>query len=434
MSDLKNPSGKNLGGLTSEEIEAGRQRAREAMGRAKDLDKKTESVLVEKPIDFEKRQIEAALAMEGEERKNKRVKQELEEKDISAMRQKIDEEVKKLKEEEIIRKQEEEKAKLKEQEAEERAKQEKFQKIEESKRLVEDLKQGSGNHIELLRTFGEDATLAMQTENTGVDGATMTDSAQMLGGPTGSGSKLKTLFFLVLLILLTGTMGYGLWYWQTNRSTTVTVEKRPITILDYSELATVNLDKIGEEGFQSWLANYLQAATQIKQGQNSIIYLYPTKEFHNDSQNPKAVSLAPADLPYLIDKLSLPFPDQLKFYFEPEGFMFGLNRSAQSSNLFLIIKIKSYERTVSGLINNEVILAGMFAGLTGANNATGTVTFNDKLINNIPVRSATNNSNQKSLVYGFVDNNRTLLLLTDSEQSFGSIISAYMTPRLPGAD
>ncbi len=407
--------------MDSDELEAKREAARLAM---ESEVQRTERLKQESNLEA-KRQ-EARLAMEGSTHKQKREALERENGEREAMRQAVDDEVRKRKES-LLAAQE---AKLNaDRQATQKAEQIKTEKVEryvQAESIIEKMKKESGSDLAPLRTYKSDAAKAMAEDKLSAGRIMVKEQDRRLRqGPIKivRPSSGNSIFFILALLLVAAAAGGGYYYYQSEQGkAVVAIEPTKLNgLIFYEHKVGIDLSTGSPEEV---LTLAQKAVTDNVSAGNSVTYFY-----FSTSTSAGNVPIV-ASLNAFTNRLPLGFPNDLDRF--ATKYMLGGISTGGRNALFLIFKVSSFENMSDLFLTHENdYIRNLFATLHGgpldSNLAAGT--FTDKLLHNVSVRvlvpAAT--STQTGLTYGFLD--RETLVMAEDEKTFDKVHDSYNAAR-----
>jgi len=405
---------------TNEELESARERARLAMEGAKHKEKENNDNL-----ETEEKRKNARLAMEGSERRSRREEREKTEKEKEAMRQKVDEEVKKRVAAAQAQKEALEKIKQEEELAKKQELKQKEDRFIESKNIIEELKQEKGSKIHPLRTLQTDLAGAVKTEQLSATKIAITEQAKNPSifeeKPSTKGAGRKIVAVFILLIIFIGLGGAGFWYAKNKKDTTAS-PKVTVQSFIYAENSTeINTTTQKADGLGTIITNLL--AAQASTGE-TINNLYFTTEKIDTDGKTTIKNLINFEEFLTYSQSAIP-TDFARFV---TAYMLGIYKGSESSSLFIALKIDLYENVFQELLDNERgYLRQAFQNLDGKSlEANTNQNFSDYLYKNLKTRALKDGDGKIILIYGFLDR-QTLVIAQDEEALYRAYIS-YNTP------
>lgn len=403
------------------DLEAARERARLAMEGEERKNKKIE----EEKINQEKR-LSARLAMEGAERRARREAKEKEIKEKEIMRQRIDDEVKRRVEETAKKKQAEETAKKNEQSAREQQLKQKENEFIESRNVIEQLKKEKGSSINPLRTLQSDLAGAIKTENLSQAKIAIAEQEKKpivtkLEKSSSSIGKIILGFFVLLLLFSLGGGAY--WYWSKNSQ--AIIKNAPIQSIIHAEASQeINTSNLPSAELVTTISNLI---ANSKLAGETITNIYFTKEVLASDGKTKTKSLLNFSEFLTYSQSAIP----ANFSRFVNTYMLGLYGGTNGNSIFLTLKIDLHDNVSQEFLDHENdYLQNIFKSLDGKD-LTGTSTpqtFTDRLLKNIKTRVLLDEQGKVLLVYSFID--RTTLIIAQSEEALYRAYVAYNTPKL----
>jgi hypothetical protein len=234
-----------------------------------------------------------------------------------------------------------------------------------------------------------------------------------------SAAPTNVLIYVTSLILLVGAVASGAYFLVIKSS------QEPIMVTSHENILPVN--NVAVTDFASLTASTI--GETFESIRNNAEYREGITAVEiTDSSKKTQVSATE-----FTDKLELGMPSALLRSLAP-GFMLGIYDESQSTNFFLIYKVKDYGIAFRDMLEWEKQMLNDFAPFFGesalGSNATtpiqnlGEQVFKDVIVRNKDTRAAFSPSGKIVMIYTYLD--KQTILITESENAIRGLVDAYV--------
>lgn len=368
---------------------------------------------------------EAMLAMEGAERKAAR------EAKLKAEQDRVENEKRRLAEAENLKALEEKRQKdaefkaLVEQQKIEKAKEAQVEKIHQAEAKIADIKKTPEVSISSVRTLQSDLAHAVEKRQMSATSIAVQNQSQkqISFAQEEPRSNTKTILTILLIVVLIAAGGGVLWYAQVLQN------DRPVTLENLNIPKLISIENTEVLNFTATTsANQIKSEIKNKlAGSNNTVNLYLTANLP-DPENPERLQttfLTPTNFNTLAE-LNI---DGALLRALGNDFTIG-TLAGNTKTPFIIFQVNAYDRALASMFNWESTLAGTVAEIWPESSPTiGTSTsrqiidrnFKNKRVNNLDARVLYYNTQEPAVAYAFF-NNKYIIIAAD-DRVIGDLVA-----------